>query len=435
MTESESDGSIPSDTEAMKIFASEDEIDSFSGFSSPKSASNTAKKIISENMESCSVNVNKDGVVETRRSKSVPKGKGPGKNNKGKAPMKRKSSISDNSKKAKSSKKDDKPSSLDDFSVVMQNMFSKFTDNLFAAINLNQSNYNEENLHDNQDSENVPPCNVAQNDDSQKNNASLNMNDLFGSDSDDDVHVNHDEIADEEDFIMPNIFEDSEKFGSEVHDSIAKIVDAVIRKKSDVTTFIKMEDNKIPSNCKGLNPAVINPEIWQNLDRRARGQDLMFQIVQKLLGQGIVPILRMANLLKEKKVDHKLFKELTSRAIIILCNTFFELSVRRRMLLRPQIDRRFQQLINRNEPVGIECLFGDEVSKRLRDINEAHKLNRSLSNSKNFRRPAAQNYYRGRYTFNRGTSRGSTRPPWTARGQYPRNCRLQAFQGLNKKKP
>ena len=100
-------------------------------------------------------------------------------------------------------------------------------------------------------------------------------------------------------------------------------------------------------------------------------------------------------------------------------------------MLRPHIDRRFYQLISRNEPVGIECLFRDKVSKRLRDINEAHKLNKNLSNSKNFKRPAAP--IRGRNLFNRGGSyRGSAgATPWP---RMARNCRLQAFQGLNRKK-
>lgn len=104
------------------------------------------------------------------------------------------------------------------------------------------------------------------------------------------------------------------------------------------------------------------------------------------------------------------------------------------MMLRPLIDRRFHQLINRNEPVGTN-LFGDDVSKRLRDINDAHKLNRNLT-SKNFRGSTNQR-------FNRRFFRGNLTPV-TVRGtnlssntmtsartnplRFPRGCRQQAFQ-------
>lgn len=155
----------------------------------------------------------------------------------------------------------------------------------------------------------------------------------------------------------------------------------------------------------------------------------MFQTVQRLMGLGIVPILRIAQMLKTKSFDQTICRELVSRAIAILCNAFFEMSVRRRMLLRPAIDRRFNQLINRSEPVGENNLFGDDISKRLRDINDAHRLNRNLSNSKNFEHQGS--YGRAGRSF-RGTNRGSLRASPYQR--FPRNCRQQAFQGFGQKK-
>ena len=195
----------------------------------------------------------------------------------------------------------------------MQNLFSSFTDNLLTAISLNQSQNVTQNIDEQHDirastsgysPDDIPLCQF----------------DMF---SDDENTVNDQEPNENEDFELPDIFEDSDKYGTEVDESMAKIVDSVIRKKADVSALVKRDDNKIPVNCKGLSPAAINPEIWQKLDRRARGQDLIFQTVQKLLGLGIVPVLRIANLLRNKNLDPKLFKELASRAIAILCNTFF----------------------------------------------------------------------------------------------------------------
>ena len=398
---------------------------SFSGFSSP--AKSVDKNKYSKTETTHVSKTNKDGDSQSHaKSKG---GKGPGENKKGKASMKR-SSVTEN--EPKKSKKSKRKAELDEFSANMQSMFSQFSDNLLSALSQSQ-NQNRAQEH-NGVFENRPSTSSSEH----ASNATIEQFDLFSEDDcGDSAFDNANELDenenDEVDFEISKIFEDADKFGQEVEASIAKIVEAVIGKKADVTSLVKKEDNKIPNNCKGLNPPAINPEIWQNLDRRARGQDLMFQAVQRLLGLGIVPILRIANLLKTKSVDQKAFRELTNRAIAILCNAFFELSVRRRMLLRPHIDRRFNQLINRNEPIGLENLFGDDVSKRLRDINEAHKLNRNLSNSKNFKRPWSSS--RGRNNFRGGNNRGTARTtPYYAR--MPRNCRLQAFQGLNRgKKP
>ena len=89
---------------------------------------------------------------------------------------------------------------------------------------------------------------------------------------------------------------------------------------------------------------------------------------------------------------------MVSKAIAILCNAHFELSLKRRMSLKLHIDRKYHQMCNRNENVGVN-LFGDDVGKRLKDINEINKINKNFTgNSKNFRT------FRGR-PFNRLSSR------------------------------
>lgn len=63
-----------------------------------------------------------------------------------------------------------------------------------------------------------------------------------------------------------------------------------------------IKELKIPSNCKDLSPPAVNSEIWHFLDRNIKTKDLGLQC------HGIVPIIRMAEELKNKSPDSKKLK-------------------------------------------------------------------------------------------------------------------------------
>ncbi|XP_076092007.1 uncharacterized protein LOC143063639 [Mytilus galloprovincialis] len=199
---------------------------------------------------------------------------------------------------------------------------------------------------------------------------------------------------DEFDYELPKIFEDDEKYDEEVSPSLAKVFDNICKKKSDVSVMTR--EMKIPVNCKSLVAPPVNAEIWQFLERKAKTADLNLQTIQKSLGCGMVPLIRVAEILKSKTPDVKLMRENISKALAILSNTHFELSIKRRMSLKPHIDKKYHQLCNRNEDVGSN-LFGDEVGKRLKDINEINKINKNITSSY------------GRNSNYRGSFRGRSR--------------------------
>lgn len=419
MSDSDSEASYNSGSnEVMKIFASDDDLDTnFSGFSPQgecsKNESRTAEKTRDERSEQS----DKRGAEKTT-------GKGPGLNKKGKAPMKR-GNVDQNNNENAPKKRAKRQKTVDAVTDVMKSMFTELSNNICAALTARSESRNARVDCDQTTEENLPSTSRQGMSIDHDNDTVTSVN--FFSD-DDDILLDDDEDFD---FEIPKIFEDDEKFGSEALASIASMIEKICKNKSDVSALIKSEDNKIPSNCKGLAPPSVNAEIWQYLDRRSRQQDLMSQNVQRLIGLGIVPLIRMAESLKNKNVNIKTLRDLVTRAMTILTNAMFEASIRRRVMLKPVIDRKFHQLINRNEPVGTN-LFGDDVSKRLRDINEATKLNRSMA-PKNFR-GLSNHRYNGRYTRPYTPSRGGnylnlgsarTRP--FNRG-IPKNCRQQQAQ-------
>ena len=67
------------------------------------------------------------------------------------------------------------------------------------------------------------------------------------------------------------------------------------------------------------------------------------------------------------------------------------------MSLKPPINRKYHEMCNRNVNVGVN-LLGDDVGKRLKDINEISKINKNFTlNFKKLRN------FRGR-PFNRLSS-------------------------------
>ena len=226
--------------------------------------------------------------------------------------------------------------------------------------------------------------------------------------------------------------EDDDQFESDVNASISSVVENICQKKSDVSSITK--DLKIPGNCRSLVPPQVNPEIWQFLERRTKSDDLHSQTIQKLIGAGLIPIIQVAEILRTKTPSIKEMRDLISKAIAIMSSAHFEL--KRFLHLKPHIDKRFHQLYNHNEPVGAK-LFGDEVSKRLKEISEVYKINTNMA-SKNFmrgkpyyRRP--QQNQRWDRTYSSSSQYQSYLPNQRRPNYATRNCRQQ-YPSQNKRK-
>lgn len=86
---------------------------------------------------------------------------------------------------------------------------------------------------------------------------------------------------------------------------------------------------------------------------------------QKLLGHGIVPIIRMAEELKNMSPDSKKVKKYILDSLTVLMNVFFEILVNRRLFMKPFICKRNHQLCNRTENIRENKLFED-VGKDLK---------------------------------------------------------------------
>lgn len=435
-TDTSSDNQSDCDEEILKLFDSDEEVDkSFSGFSTQVDESilyddveigqNSARKT---KMASQSKNA-----AEHESGKSKIKGKTPLKRpapapqassqkrteppQEGEileelastskvptSPVKRKKQKTDtDSSKSKTKskstcktqKKDKDPRS--DNAELLTNLFRGLTESLTATLKSNVNKAPQGQAQKSRNRETVQSVETESEYENEENEINENFN-IFTDEETENVEVSDNDF----DYELPNIF-DEERFGTEVSASLAKVFDNICKKKSDVSSMIK--EIKIPINCKSLVVPPVNTEIWQFLERKAKSTDLNMQTIQRNLAYGIVPLIRVAELLKTRKPDVKEMRECISKSMALLSNTHFEISIRRRISLKPHIDRKYHQLCNKNENVG-ESLFGDDVGKRLKDINEINKINKNISSvHTNFRRGNYRGRQGGRFLGGRGASR------------------------------
>ena len=214
----------------------------------------------------------------------------------------------------------------------------------------------------------------------------LALNDLFPNESLDQTVV-----GEKSDFDMPKIFEDQTKYSESVSESLADFVNSACTRKADVASFI--EANQIPANCKSLVPPMINSEIWSYLYSNIQQRDRSLQEVQKTLGLAIVPMIRMAEMLKTSQFDFSKSKTFVTQSIALACHTFFELNIKRRYFIRPYVSKKFQQLCSASCPIE-DQLFPKDVAKRMKEITEASQINRQVrAMPKNLRgRPYGRTY-------------------------------------------
>lgn len=210
------------------------------------------------------------------------------------------------------------------------------------------------------------------------------------------------------------------RFSDAVSESLAEFVNSACTKKADVANLI--EANQIPSNCKSLVPPLINSEKWSYLYSNIQQRDKSLQEVQKMLGLSVVPMIKMAEMLKTGQIVLTNAKTWITQAIALACHSFFEINIKRRYFIIPYVSKEFQPLCSASCPIE-DHLFPKDLSKRMKEITDASEINKQFRSApKNFRgRPYGriQNYKENWYKHQGQRGRGYQRHP---RGHMRGRC-------------
>ena len=57
---------------------------------------------------------------------------------------------------------------------------------------------------------------------------------------------------------------------------------------------------KLPSNCDKFASPLVNPEIWNKIAKKAQSYDKFLRDIQTLLAKGFIPVIKLAELLREQ---------------------------------------------------------------------------------------------------------------------------------------
>lgn len=151
------------------------------------------------------------------------------------------------------------------------------------------------------------------------------------------------------------------KKGEAISASLASLINTACSSQCDVEGILNTY--KLPSNCENLSAPLVNSEIWSEINRKAQTYDKSFQDIQTLIGMGMIPIIKLVSLLKSKMSEEA--QKLVSDSMVLLGQAQFNLSVRRRYMIRPFIKKRYASLCNIATPVTSK-LFGDDLNKEIK---------------------------------------------------------------------
>ena len=215
---------------------------------------------------------------------------------------------------------------------------------------------------------------------------------LFG-DSDDNE-------SEEDEWNLPQTYI-TEK-GPSIDKSLAKLVNSACTTQSNVSDIIA--SYKIPDNCELLSPPSVNLDVWKILGKRGQTNDRLLVDIQNIVAAEMVAIVKLASVLKQHITGNKEAKGILSDLITLTGQTQFSLSLRRRHMCRPYLDKKYSGLCNINVPLTTH-LFGDDIAKEVKNCEAGFSLARER-----FGNYGAQRPFRGRQSSFRSRRPGRFQP-------------------------
>ena len=185
--------------------------------------------------------------------------------------------------------------------------------------------------------------------------------------------------------------------GPKVNEDLAEIVNGLIQKGlSDEKLQDKLNKYPSPENCAALCKVKVNQLIWDNLQPNTRSQDLRFQKVQTAMTKGMAAIVRATDTLLAHVTTFPAGKEIIeymTDAFALCAHENSELNIRRKELIKPDLHEDYKHLCSASVPSSSQ-LFGDDLSKQVKDLNKVGRKMTWYNNKPHARAPAYS--HRGR---------------------------------------
>jgi hypothetical protein len=174
---------------------------------------------------------------------------------------------------------------------------------------------------------------------------------------------------------------ESNDTGPPINAELAALIEKMITTPAKEDDNDKVKDTlKRPENCKNLVTPRVNEEIWKikQFKDTQRTPDLRLQAVQKKLLPGLIQVINVTNTLYESS-DGLSREEVTDcldkllKGLASLTAGSQEVNNRRKDHWRSIVPSKYTNLCSYSTPVTTN-LFGDEVTKTMKDLKEADSL-------------------------------------------------------------
>ena len=192
----------------------------------------------------------------------------------------------------------------------------------------------------------------------------------------------------------------------------------------------KLGENKVketvekydrPENCEKLVAPKVNPEIWEKLTHYGKKQDLRLSAIQNMIVKvGAIIVQTTQKLMDFRgqgaqggKLDTGALLTAQIDAMALLGHTNYELSLRRREAIKPNLNKGHGSLCSSQTPVTT-LLFGDELQSQLTAIRASNRIS---------------------HTAVHNSSKSSTKPPYRQKQNQPFLGKGTSSPGGNHRKP
>ncbi|ESP01985.1 hypothetical protein LOTGIDRAFT_157121 [Lottia gigantea] len=194
-----------------------------------------------------------------------------------------------------------------------------------------------------------------------------------------------------------------------VNDELASLVDGWFREGIEEDRYFELiKTIARPENCTSLVNIKTNQLVWEFLAASTKIADKKIQNAQTSLVKGAIILTKLTDVLgyaPNEGSDENLEKAL--EALALLGHTNKQLCFIRRENMKPDIKGEYSHLCSQTLKYT-DHLFGDDVSKTVKDISDCSRISNKISQGRGFSnnraRSARGRGFRGR--FSRGHFRG-----------------------------
>ena len=166
--------------------------------------------------------------------------------------------------------------------------------------------------------------------------------------------------------------------GAPVRDSLAVLVNQIWDKGKDRDKIKEcLQNYPRPSNIQAQK-VDLNEEVIGAIPKVARSRDMRLRAIQGIVARTTVPVMMvMQKMLCSAKFTRKSVVDCGVDAIAMLASCNAALNALRRDFLRPNLNRKYQQLCDKAPPTTSQWLLGDDLQDKVKSTQQTEKLGRA----------------------------------------------------------